>query len=208
MTRVQLRNVIKKNLEVAGTSFYNDTELNDSIQDAYDDIVVLTQCIVKSATINWVSKNYYDFKADHAITDYLGTIAIFNNNTNMWLRDDVAYRQLDSIRADWENWRGNQQFWCPVAPNRIVTAPFNSPATGNFSLRYCATAPTLTDDADTFLIAADMQGLLERYVTGDMLETAEEFNKAGFEWKQYFEDVLAYKDRCHNLARSDLLLRV
>lgn len=208
MTRGELKIILAKNLEAAGTSFYNNTELNDSIQDAYDDVAILTQCIVKSVTISWAAKNYYNFKDDHAVTDYLGTIGIFNNNTNLWLRDDVAYRQFDSLRSDWENWRGNQQFWCPLAFNRVVVVPFNTMAVGDFSLRYCATAPTLSSDASTFLIAADMMNLLERYVTGDMLETAEEFNKAQFEWKQYFEGIEEYKTRCHNLARSDLLLRI
>lgn len=208
MTRGDSKTIIVKNLENAGSVFYSDPELNDSIQDAYDDIALLTQFNVKSTTISQAAKNYYDFKNQHSISDYLSTIAIFNSLSNFWLRDDLAYRQLDRIRRDWENWRGNSAFWTPVNYQWVAIAPFNEVPTGNFTLKYAAIAPTLTADTDTYLIAADMADLIEYYVTADMLETAEEFTKAGVYWKLYFEHIAAYKERCHNIARADLQLRI
>ena len=208
MTRGEAKTIVKKNLESLGSVFYNDSELNDSCQDAYDDIASRTQCIMKSTTLNQAAKNYYNFKDDHAITDYLATVAIFNNLTNLWLRDDVSYRQFDRIRQDWENWRGSSQFWAPLAYNRIVIAPFNTTATSTFLLRYAALAPTLASDLTAFLISSHRSTLVTNYMTADMLETAEEYNKAQFYWNEYDSEVEAYKEQCHNIAKSDLLLRV
>lgn len=208
MTRGELKTIIKKNLDDVGSVFYDDTSLNDSLQDAYDDIAFLTQFNFKSTTLNWKAKNYWDFKNDEAVSDYLGTIAIFNNRTNFWLRDDLALRHFDRIRRDWENWRGNTIFWAPVNYRYIAIAPYEQSPTGTFDLKYAAIAPTFTADSDTNLVSSDMQDLFTWYGTADQLESAEEFAKAGIFWKLYYDHIQTYKERCHNLARANMVLRV
>lgn len=210
-TRTQIRANVRQNLADVGITFYSESEINDSLQDAYNEIVAKTLCHIKQSTaLNWsaVVGNYIDFETDFAITDYLGTYAIFNNLTNWWLRDDISIRDLDRIRRDWEQWRGQPQFWVPHSLKYIIVAPINLPGTGTFTPWYYAKAPTMTIDSDVPVIAADQHTLLEYYATADLLESAEERVKAQAWWNQYEPQKEEYKTRCHNLAKHDLLLRV
>ena len=231
-TRGQLKTTIRENLADQNVTFYTDTDLNNSLQDAYDDIACLTQCISKSVTLNWISElSYYDFK-NLGVSDYLGCTAIFNHVTNMWLRDDLTLRDFDRIRRDWELWIGTPQFWAPSDFQRIAVAgkyklgvasggafyglAFSNAfyidsgfvGLGTFDLYYWAVAPVLVDDSSTFLIASDMQNLLEFYSTADRLEDAQEFIKANEYWEKYYNGIEQYAARVKQNNKTDLLLRV
>ncbi len=230
-TRGQLKTTIRINLNDSGVTFWSESDLNDSLQDAYDDIVCLSQCVVKSVTLNWLGNlSYYNFRDDYGITDYLATVAIFNNATNLWLRDDLNLRDLDRLRRDWECWVGTPQFWVTSDPLHIAIAPkyntlavlgaFNpfafsdaffigsSSLVQTFKLVYWAQAPVLLNDSSTFLTASDVQNLFEFYTTADMLEQAQEFTKASEYWDKYYNSLIEYSDRVKVNNKSDLLLRV
>lgn len=229
-TRGQIKADIQSNLTDLNLNFYSDDDLNQSIQDAYDDVAILSQCIQKRVTINWISNlSYYDFKS-LGISDYLGTIAIFNNITNLWLRDDLSLKDFDRIRRDWETWIGTPQFWAPSDPVNISITPkylgSNTPGAfdplsfsnafyignfttlGTFILYYWTVAPELTSDSDTFLIASDKDQMITQYATGDLLEQCQEFSKAAGYWDLYFENLDEYSDRVKRNCKSDLLLRI
>lgn len=235
ITRAEIKAAVQTNLTDLNINFYSDEDLNNSIQDAYDDIVILTQCIQKRVTLPWISNlSYYNFRGRFQITDYLGTIAIFNNVSNLWLRDDLSLRDFDRIRRDWENWIGTVMFWAPSDPDNIGVCPkmLNSAITygafdagsfdndayyinnssqsnlGSFVLYYWATAPMLVSDNDTFLMASDQNSTLIQYATADLLEQAQEFNKAGSYWGYYFGNIAEYADRVKRDCKSDLLLRI
>lgn len=208
-TRGQIKTNIRVNLDDNAVTFYTDTDLNDSIQDAYDDICSLSQCIVKNTTLTWIANlSYINFITDYSITDYLATTAIFNNLTNRWLRDDLNLRDLDRLRRDWENWTGTPQFWAPSDVNHIVIAPKYTTSSGTFKLVYWASAPTLTSDNDTLLTASDVQDMFEHYCTADLLEQAQEYTKANEYWTKYYESLAEYSERTKKMNKSDLLFRV
>lgn len=234
-TRGQIKADIQDNLSDLSINFYSDTDLNDSIQDAYDDIAVLTQCIQKQVTLNWLSNlSYYNFQLRYQLSDYLGTIAIFNNVSNLWLRDDLSLKDFDRIRRDWETWIGTPIFWAPSDPNNIAICPkflasnvtygafdvgsFDSNSyfvnnsaqnsLGSFILYYWAIAPTLATDNDVLLIASDQSTTMTQYVTADLLEQCQEFNKAQSYWGPYFKGVAEYADRVKRNCKADLLLRI
>jgi len=217
MTRSQLREIVKRNLNDAGAITFQDEEINQSLQDAYNDIASKTQCIVKSVTLNWLSQvNYYDFlngngDPTRAVSDFLGTISIFNNNSNLWLRDDMHQRDFDKVRVDWELWSGQPQFWAPKCLQYSIVVPRLYAATGTFDLWYWAKAPIWTDEDDLVtepLVASDMQDLFEYFSTADLLSSVEEPLKAMAWWKKYFETRQSYKERCRNNAMADLLPRI
>lgn len=208
-TRAQLRAILKVNLAESGITNgqFNDDEINDSIQDAYNEIVKSTYCIIKTTNVNFVNNcTYYDFVA-LGVTDYMGCIAIFNNNTNWWLRDDIQLRDYQRLRRDWETWNGQSQFWAGHSLKYVALAPKLLTAVGYMVLTYWAFAPILTD-SDTPLVASDMQSLFEYYCMGDLLDGADEPMKAADWWKQYKTNIPKYKERCKNLAKAQLLLRV
>ena len=206
-TRGDIKANLQANLVELGINWYSDEDMNNSIQDAYDDLTILTQCIQQMQTINFTSDlcyyNFYD-----SISDYLGAIAIFNNNTNQWLRDDLSLKDFDRIRRDWEKWIGTPIFWAPSDPKRIAMAPKYKVATGNFNLYYWVSAPLLVADTDQFLIASDKTTAILQYATADLLEQAQEFNKAQTFWAQYYPNVADYADRVKRNCKADLLLRL
>lgn len=211
MTRGDIKTDVRINLNDNGiqTTYYGQDELNDSLQDAYNEVVCKTRCNVKMVTLNWPSNtNYYDFINDFGVTDYLGTIAILNNNTNLFLRDDTSLRDFDRIRRDWELWEGNAQFWAPHSLQYIAVTPYLSQGVGTFQLYYWAVAPQFVDDDSTPIIATDMQILLELYTTVDMIDTAEEPTKGQQFNLMYYKKIEMYAQRCKNLAASDVLLRI
>ena len=232
-TRAQLKITVRTNLDDLGVSFYSEDDLNDSLQDAYDDIVCMSQCITKTVNLNWLSQlTYINFVSDYGLTDYLATVAIFNYSTNRWLRDDLTLRDLDRLRRDWELWIGTPQFWCSSDPLHIAIAPkymnvaavegaFNPLAfsnaffigatfgtLGSFKLIYWAQAPALVSDLSTFLTASDVQNMFEFYCTADMLEGAEEYSKASEYWEKYYNSLIEYSSRVKRNNKHDLLLRV
>jgi len=237
-TRGQLKITIRQNLDDDVASFYSDTDLNESLQDAYDDIASLTQCITSIAdNLVWVPNLvYYDPRVDLGMIDYLGMVAIFNYSTNRWLRDDLSIRDFDRIQRNWECWTGTPQFWAPSDPYHFAIAP-NYPGTlsggafnqvdfsssydvvvnslnpvgalaTTFKLVYYSQAPKLTSDSSTFKIASDMQTLLEFYSTADLLEQSQEFVKASEYWEKYYESIENYADRVKRANKADLLMRV
>lgn len=203
----QIKSVVRSNLNDAGVSFYSAADLIDSLQDGYDDVFFNTRCLIKKVTLNFHASPYYDFKL-LGVSDFMCVIGIFNNNTNRWLMDDVTVRDLDKFRLNWELWEGEAEQWCPVNFDLNVLIPAHSIPTGNFDLYYAAVAPFIDDDSATPLIATDCQNLLENYVTGDLLEQAEEYIKATKYFELYFQGLENYSSRVKNLARRDLLMRI
>jgi hypothetical protein len=153
----------------------------------------------------------------------------------LWLRDDLSLKDFDRIRRDWEKWIGTPLFWAPSDFKNIAMCPkyyagpqvtygafdgytfdfgsywvdnsAQSPL-GDFILYYWALAPTLETDSDTFLIASDKDNALVQYVTADLLEQAQEFNKAQTFWNQYQPNIDDYADRVKRNNKADLLLRL
>jgi len=201
-TRDSLAADIRDNLEDAGVTFYSAADVNDAIQDAYDDIAVISGCIQKSATINFTSLlSYYDFRS--LISDYFAVVAIFNNNTNRWLYPDTR-RSFDKIRFDWELMEGQPYMFCPIDSKRVAITPRMTIGSGNMTVYYRATADTL-GATDTPQIHVDMTTLIEHYVTADLLDQMQEYIKADAWFQKYFDGLMEYKLRIGRLALSDYL---
>lgn len=215
-TLVEIKSNIRTNLNDAQIKFWPEQDVDESVQDAYDDVVARTKCIIRRVTLDWVpGVGYIDFtQSPYNVTDFMGVIAIRNNVNNRWLEDNWTTRNLDSLRVDWELQSGTPARWLPTGGKRTIIHPYyeNDPD-GTFDLIYYATAPVI-DTEDTSQepeFQADAQVLLEIYSTADLLEHAEEFTSAINWWKQYYDDLRgfpAFMRRCRNLAKSDFLLRM
>lgn len=199
-----IKGYISKNLDDTGNIFYTTTNVDNSIQDAYDDVAVLTQCIVKKATVNFTTDPYYDFK-QLGISDFLAATAIFNQNTNRWLQDNITIRDLDLMRDDWELWNGTPNWWAAANFKYTVIMPkYSTVPLLPMDLYYWATAPTVFD-INVPLIPTDIHDLIEDYSTADLLEQAEEYTKANAYWKDYFDNIEVCSQRLKNIASADLL---
>jgi len=208
-TLAQIRANVEANLN-DNQVFFEQTSVNASIQDAYNEVAAKCRCIIKSTNLAQQANKPYYAPLALGVTDYMGVIGIYNNDTSFWLRDDISLRDFDRIRRDWEIWAGEPQFWAPHSLAYFAVTPNLSQVTGanTFTLWYWGTAPSLSTDASVPLIAADMQSLLEDYATADQLEAAEEVSKAQPYWQRYMMRREQYKERCIKSAKYDLLMRL
>lgn len=201
-----IKNNIRIDLNNTNPSSYSASDLDDSVQDAYDDIVCLSQCLIKKITLSWVAELvYYDFSS--LVSDYMACIAVYDNTSKRWLDDDKNTKIFDQIDIRWEVANGTPQNWAPVNHKYIAFFPRYTAPTGTFDLYYWATAPTV-NNSDTPLIATDCQVLVNKYVVADLLEQFEEFTKAQPFWAAYMKVLEDYTERVKNLAMNDVLFRL
>ena len=183
MTRDQIADLLRINLEDGGITYYSADDVNDSIQDGYDDIAVVSGCIQKSADVDFIDNlTYYNFSV--LISDYYTVVAIYNNTQKRWM-DPTDRREMNTLRRDWETITGQPSMFFPMDSRRVMVMPRMVVASGNMTVFYRATAPTLAG-GDTPLIHVDEQKLLEWYATGDLFDQAEEYIKAEIWWSKYF----------------------
>jgi hypothetical protein len=207
MTYQEIKDHIRSNLNDAGVLNYSETDLIESVEDAEAEISFLARHIIKTTTLPFQATPYYDFRL-LGVEDFLCVTAIFNENTNRWLRDDLTLRDFDRIRDDWELWTGTPQHWAPVNFELNAIVPYMPSPSGNLVLYYAAKASELVDSTLTPLIATDCQRLLELYSTGDLLEQFEEYTKANEYFNEYYPLLADYSARVKNQARRDLLVLI
>lgn len=202
-TRDQIASKILENLENVGASFFTSTDVNNSIQDAYDDITCYCGQIEKSALVSLQANlSYYDLST--LISDYLAVTAIYNYTTSKWL-ENIGRPELDLKRWDWELWEGNLQWFFPLDVKYIGVCPRVNATTGTMEVFYRAKANTLSASSVPFILK-DYSKLIEFYATGDLLESIKEFVKADIWLSQYLELRERYKIANKQLANADRIL--
>jgi len=175
MTRDDIAARVRFNLNDTGITFYSANDINDSIQDGYNEVVALGRTIESTATINFVANlSYYDLST--LISDYMHIIGIFNNNSKKWL-DYLPLKLLQATDARWETKTGQPKFFTVLDDSYIALYPKLGSASGNMLVMYKAKANTLLA-ATTPTIQTYNQVVLEQYSTSDLLEQAEEYSKA------------------------------
>lgn len=180
LTLAQLRGRIQSNLnDVLGTYFDNQF-VNSAIQDCYDEVVLESQCIEN--TINVPFQNnliYYDLYNLVIPPNfyYWRPSRIFNTSTNRWI-SCVDSRVLDKFRYDWELAIGTPWFAYIVNFQYLGFFPHYQGAVNGFDLLYKVGKDVLTSDSQVLQIPDEFNRVIESGVTGDLLESYQEFNKA------------------------------
>lgn len=209
MVRVQALNKIRQNLHDNGMTYYSIEDINESIQDAYDEIVIYSECIEKSIDIPVNSLVNTPESANpwtnirKLIPDYYRLIGVLNQSTRQFLTPQID-REQDELRIDWQLSTGNVYDYVINGPD-WVGFPNSYNQTANKPLRvfYKASAPKLTHDNQAFRILIDFQILIEWYCTADLLEQNQELIKAQGYWNQYEPKLDEYRDKIQILSRSD-----
>lgn len=203
----EIKLATRNNLNDAGIISYSVQDLNDSVKDAYDDIVVNTQCIVKKVTLNYIANlTYYDLSS--LVADYLVCVAIYDVFNKFWLDDDMTVRDFEFVRRDWELAKSTPKNWAALDHKHVAIFPKYADITGKtFDLYYWATSPSVVD-SDIPLVPLDFHKLIPDYSTADLLESYEEFTKANLFWAKYYADFAELKRRIKNLSHSDLLFKI
>lgn len=204
MTRDQISDRVKNNLNDNGV-FYSAEDINDSLQDGYAEVTAYTGCIFKATTINLVANlSYYDMGS--LTPDFLAVTAVFNPITKQWLAP-TNLSKLEGLRNDWEVATGNPFLFWPVNFRFMAIFPRVTVSSGTLYVFYRAHADTLLGTS-TPQIPEEHQAVLENYVTGDLLEQAEEFTKASVELESYFKTIKDLRDSTRKFRTPDFQSRL
>jgi len=200
VNRDQIAAKIRHNLNDMGVSYYSGTDVNDSIQDGYDEVAVYCECIEKTAQLNFQNDiTYYDLSV--LIPDYYRTVRIFSYNINQFLELNLE-RENFGYSDDWELSQGSARDYLIKGPKYIGISNRSSNSTGNFKIWYKAQAEILKGTS-TPRIDSKFQLLLENYGTADLLEQNQEFTKANVYWSQYNKGLEDYRFKIQLLSKSD-----
>ena len=192
----------------AGVVFWTISDIHDSIQDGYDEVATLTECIEKVTSVNFASnRTYYNFRS--LIPDYFRIIAIYNNVTNRWLIPNHL-REFDETSWRWETLSGSVEFFAPCGFEWLALLRKPASATSNMLVFYKATANTLigTDIPKIPVGGATLStvdSILENFATGDLLQQALEYGKAERYNKLYLDQLELVKTLLNSRALPDRL---
>lgn len=200
MTRADIRFRIRRNLDDLGITYYTAVDINEAIQDAYDEVVVYCECIEKRVDLDFVSNTtYYDFST--LIPDYYRVIKLYHNGQNRFI-DPTNNRNQGSYRIDWEVVNATEREYVILGPKYVGMSGRQAIATGNFGVFYKAKANQLIDTSIP-LISDNYIRLLELYGTADLLEQNQEFTKAIKYWQEYDPMLEDYRRKVQLLAKAD-----
>jgi hypothetical protein len=203
MNRITIANKIRNNLNDAGVTYYSLSDIAESIQDGYDEVVVYCECIEKVVNIKQlVNTTYYNMRL--LVPDYYRVIRIWSSRINAMLnitsdRENLYYRQ------DWELANQSSRDVMVLGTEYLGISGRTSDVNTDISFKmwYKATAPIMTNDNDIPRINQKYQILLEHYGTADLLEQNQEFKKAQGYWIQYEKLLNEYRQKIQVLSRSD-----
>ncbi len=175
MTRDEISAKVSRNLEDAGTVHFTPDDLNDSIQDGYDLLAIMTGCVEKIATINFeANKTYYDFAAE--ISDYFKVFAIWNNVNRKWMNPNIL-EGFKAISPRWSTIKGNMREFAFLGYKDICIYPKPAASTSSMIVFYHAQAPVLSGNTQP-LFFPEMHDILVDYATSDLLDQDLEFKKS------------------------------
>lgn len=187
LTRDQIAEKVRSNLDDAGVTFYSEVDINDSLQDGFDDILVMTLPLEQSTDISFEdNKTYYNIY--NAISDYILPLAIWLPEPGRWLilKNKEYFRKRD---YQWELTHGTPIYYCVQDYKNIGFFPhFLQSDSRMFTIYYKSRGSELA--ASTEIKFSDYDEIiLENYATFDLLEQAREFNKARIYLEQYQDSI-------------------
>jgi hypothetical protein len=172
---------VRNDLSDQGITFYTQTDILDSLQDACDQMVTRSGLIEKTVDINLqANTGYYDLNA--LISDFYCVTQIYNNATRQWLIPQII-PDYDAVRDNWETWTGSPRFFTPVDYKRVVIVPRPTVTSGSIKVYYKAISPHLALTTD-LPFPSDINNVPKDYAFADLLEQAREYSKASLTWKE------------------------
>jgi len=140
LTRDNIASRVRFNLDDSGITFFSADDINESIQDGYDEVVAVARTITGNYEIPLEDEtSYYNFRG--IIPDYIHVAGIFNNNTNRWL-DYYAHVLLRELRTDWELAKGESEGFTVWDGRWISVFPRLATGLGTFTVLYKASPNT------------------------------------------------------------------
>lgn len=203
MNRDQISAKVRRNLNDLGITYYRETDINESLQDCYDEVAVYCECIEKVTNIKLLPNTTY-YNMWQIVPDYYRVIRMFSSQINGMLEINSDRTELN-YRIDWELTNASARNVMILGPEFLgISGRFTDPNTlRDVKMWYKAQAPKFTAGTDIPKINLKYQILLEHYSTADLLEQNQEYKKAQLYWNQYEKLLNEYRDKIQLLSRAD-----
>lgn len=202
MTRDEIAGRVYRNLEDEDALHFTSDDINDAIQDGYDELALETLCVEKIANVNWVANQvYYNFSS--LISDFYNVFAIWNKRNNKWI-GGVTWRELRESTFKWSTMLGETFLWAPFGYSHIgiYRTPTVDDSTNPMVVMYSAQAETLIG-SDTPSFPPDLHDTLVEYATGDLLNQDLEYTKSLIYINRYEEKKQRIKDWMNKRSTPD-----
>ncbi len=190
MNRREIREEVftRLNVELSSPVYWTADDVNESINDGYEEISDASEWYERNAVIPLLSnRTYYDLRS--TLNDgFLSPRRCFNNQTNRWL-SAVHLRELDMhTYRRWEILTVTEPekmfmrglWWFGVFPKKGADA-------GTLKFYYSAIPPALLQDTDSPGFQNESHYGLVEYALFDLLIQDGEVAKAMTHFKQYQE---------------------
>ncbi len=189
LTRLQIAQRIQANLSDATGVFFDVAMINDTIQDAYDELLCDCQCAEDVFTGSFTGGAIYYDLYNGIIPDnaYFHRISkVYHSKTNRWIQC-IDSRMLDKMRYDWELGVGTPWFVYIINFQYLAFFPhYTVEPSITFDILYKIGRDTLIADGQILQIPNDFISAVEYYGTADLLESYQEFEKAKLYWEEYY----------------------
>jgi hypothetical protein len=184
VTRDDLAGRVRTTLDDSGVTFFSADDINDSVQDAYDEYISLVRPLEGVATINFLANTTF-YNLESSITDLLSVMAIYNTNTKKWM-DFKGIQFYQEWNYEWQKQSGEPRWFTILDVRWSAIVPRLNTATGGMDIVYKKRAPTLL--AATELTTVEDQ-TLEWYCLADLLAQAEEYQKSLIYYQDYISSI-------------------
>lgn len=215
MTRLQIRNMIRKRLGETTASFWSDSELNTWINDACRDIAFRTKCIRTNLYMNAV-----DETAEYGLSTIFPNVLSINeyyykqDGTNYIKLPQTSRTELDATYSGWRSAqsgtpimyyydREEDIFGLYPAPNLAITEGTN------WGRAYITKNHTdMTLDTDIPQLPEYVQAAVADYVTAYGYEQRGWGDKANDAWTKYYSKLKDYQvERHREKEDEDLVMK-
>ncbi len=187
--------------QFSNSIYYQEQDVNDSLQDGVSEVCAFSGCIYKTAALPFTAHTtYYDMLT--LLPDYIGVVALWNDTIRRWMFP-TSIKKLNQQRIDWDVAYGTPYYFVPI--NHRYVAIWLKPSVPNYGrmfVFYRAAAPTLTDQ-EPIPIPDEHITALELYSITDLWEQAQEWGKAAESMKDYLDNLNNLRVLMRNKRNSD-----
>lgn len=191
MTKAEIIQRAAQDLEDEGLVHFLQRDFNDSFQDGYELVSLITQCIESSVSIATVANQpFYNLSA--LISNYYRIFAIYDLTNNRWLTPE-AFTTFKTYSSRFLITTGHPREWTPLGWNYLLLHP--TPQAVVNLLCFYKTVATEIADGTSPEIPTESHDILQKYIVGDLMDQNLEYTKGKLYMDKFMLKIFEVKER-------------
>ena len=208
MTLSEFRTDIRRRLGETATVFYSDDDIDDAIDEAYEEMADATEFYERQAQIQAIAGHTYYNLLNILPDTFLSPRRIYDSTTSRWLTptdprelDYHGYRQWERVSGPPQKYLMRGNWWLGVFPRPATDLPIER-------LSYTAIPSAMSATTDEPAFPREYHPGISEFALSDLFSQARETVKALDKWADYLEYEIALKSYVEgraNLAGAHVL---